>query len=80
MALGWKTIIEGVNPEVVAEIGDDVVIIRHNAVPTNGVGGTGAGIAGPGSLVITTLGGLYINTGSKDSPAWSSLMPGESTE
>ena len=79
MALGWKTIIEGVNPEVVAELGANVVIIRHNAVPTNGVDGTGAGIAGPGSLVITTLGGLYINTGSKESPTWVSLMPGEST-
>lgn len=79
MALGWKTIIEGVNPEVVAELGGDVVIIRHNAVPTNGVDGTGAGVAGPGSLVITTLGDLYINTGSKESPAWGSLTQSEAT-
>lgn len=74
MALGWKTIIEGVNPEVVAELGEGVVIIRHNAVPTNGADGTGAGVAGPGSLVISTLGNVYINTGSKESPTWSSLM------
>ncbi|MFZ5650143.1 MAG: hypothetical protein ACOY4I_04725 [Bacillota bacterium] len=71
MAKGTKQIIEGTNPEVVCDYGNDVVLIIHNAVPTDGASGTGAGVAGPGSLCINrTAGNIYINANTKASPTW----------
>lgn len=64
-----KEILEETNPEVVAELGNDVVIMIHNAAPTDGT--TGATIAGPGSLLIDrTNMNLYINGNTKASPTW----------
>lgn len=71
MAKGWKSVLEGVNPEVIGDLGSDCVIARHNAAPVDGVSGTLAGVAGPGSLLIDVTGmNLYINGGTKTSPAW----------
>ena len=73
MALGFKSVIEGVNPEIIIGLGHDVVIARHNAAPTDGVSGTLAGHAGPGSLLIVANGAssnIYQNRGTKDSPTW----------
>lgn len=73
MPKGFKSVIESVNPEVIIDLGLDVVIARHNAAPTSGASGTLAGIAGPGSLIIVTAGSssnLYLNQGSKASPSW----------
>ena len=69
-AKGFKLVIEGTNPEIVADIGGDVVIARHNAAPTSGAAGTLAGQAGPGSLLLTSTGAAYLNTGTKDAPNW----------
>ena len=76
MAKGFKSIIEGTNPEIVSDLGLDVVIIRHNAAPTNGATGTMAGYAAPGSLLIVSDGAnsaLYINTGTKEAPNWTAV-------
>ena len=73
MAKGFKSIIEGVYPEVLADLGGDVVIARHNAAPTDGVSGTLAGVAGPGSLLLTTTGEAYLNLGTKAAPAWKAI-------
>lgn len=49
----------------------DVVFLVGAAAPTDGVAGTGANVAGPGSLYsATTAGKLYINTNTKASPTW----------
>ncbi|MEW6171860.1 MAG: hypothetical protein AB1510_02155 [Bacillota bacterium] len=66
--MGFKAIIEATSPEVVAKIGNDVVIVVHNAAPDNTIGAT---IAGPGSLCIDrTNSNLYVNAGTKAVPAW----------
>jgi hypothetical protein len=44
------------------------------AAPSNGISGTGAGLAAPGSTYVVTTGGSgrrYVNTGTQASPIWS---------
>lgn len=53
-------------------LSSEVCAIVGAGIPVDGVSGTGAGIAGPGSLYIRTATvKLYINTGTKASPVWS---------
>lgn len=49
------------------------VVLTNAGAPVNGTSGTGAGVAGPGSLLIdTTNAVLYLNTNTLASPTWSS--------
>ena len=55
---------------------NDIVILAGTAAATNGVSGTGAGVAGPGSLYIRQDGAnstLLINTNTTASPTWSAI-------
>jgi hypothetical protein len=53
---------------------NDVCTLVGAAVPTDGVAGTGAGVAGPGSdYRCTGTPGIYINTNTKASPTWVAL-------
>jgi hypothetical protein len=46
-------------------------LFSNAGAPSNGTSGTGAGIAGPGSLCVdTTNFNLYINAGTLASPTW----------
>lgn len=51
---------------------NDVLILTDSGAPTNGTSGTGAGLAGPGSLYVKRAATpiLYINTNTKLSPTW----------
>lgn len=50
---------------------DDVCLLVGTATPTDGVSGTGAGDAGPGSIHLNTSDGkLRTNTNTKASPTW----------
>lgn len=51
---------------------NDVKMLSGSGVPVDGTSGTGAGIAGPGSLYTRydAAAKLYINTGTKASPTW----------
>lgn len=52
-------------------LGDnDVFVSGGSSAPTNGTSGTGATVAGPGSLYIRTNGSIYQNTNTKASPTW----------
>ena len=52
-------------------IGNGAWIFSNAGTPTDGTSGTGAGFAGPGSLVTdTTNAVLYINSNTKASPTW----------
>lgn len=54
----------------------DIVVIAGTAAATDGVAGTGAGVAGPGSLYIRQDGAnstLRINTNTLASPTWSAI-------
>lgn len=52
----------------------DVAVVTHAGAPTDGTSGTGAGVAGPGSLLLdVTNFNLYINANTKASPTWSVL-------
>ena len=73
MAKGFKGIIEGKFPEVVADFGNGLLIAVHNAAPTDGPSGTLAGQAGTGALLLTTTGEAYLNTGDATSPAWKAI-------
>ena len=51
----------------------DVVWLAGDAVPTDGTSGTGAGVAGPGSIYSRTNdtnGEVYVNTNTQASPTW----------
>lgn len=51
----------------------DIVMLTGAGVPVDGVAGTGAGVAGPGSLYFRTgAGSLYVNggAGTQASPVW----------
>lgn len=53
------------------DLGNSVWVFTNNGVPSDGVSGTGAGWAGPGSLCIDRANGeLYTNTNTKASPTW----------
>src|SRR4051812_17822138 len=49
-----------------------VLVMVGDTAPTDGTSGTGNGLAGPGSFYVRTVGqiGLFLNTGTKLSPAW----------
>lgn len=50
---------------------NDVCILNGDGVPVDGVSGTGAGFAGPGSIYVrTATGKLYLNGNTKASPTW----------
>lgn len=53
-------------------LGDDTIMFAGNAAPTDGTSGTGAGVAGPGSIYIRNLTTpkMYINNNTKASPTW----------
>lgn len=52
-------------------VGDSLMpVFGANGSPTNGTAGTFAGVAGPGSLLVTTEPALYQNTNTKASPTW----------
>lgn len=56
------------------EFGKDVCLWIGSATPTDGTSGTGADVTGPGSLYVCTgTPGVYINTGTKASPAWKAI-------
>jgi hypothetical protein len=53
---------------------DNVLVISNAGAPSDGTTGTGAGKAGPGSLLVDiTNKKLYQNTNTKASPTWQSL-------
>lgn len=54
-------------------LANSVEVFTGSAAPTNGVSGTGAGKAGPGSFYIRTNGAVFTNTGTKASPTWTQL-------
>ena len=54
-------------------IKQNVLFLSGSGAPTNGASGTGAGIAGPGSLYVDTdngAGNHYRNTNTQASPTW----------
>ena len=66
--LGGRKISTGGNFFV---LGSDFAVGFNAGVPDDGTSGTGAGIAGPGSLCSDiTNSKLYINTNTKASPTW----------
>lgn len=51
-----------------------IVALQGAGAPTNGTSGTGAGVAGPGSVYVDRTAGVwYTNTNTKASPTWSLL-------
>lgn len=56
---------------VVIDQTNDVVLLTVAGAPVDGTSGTGAGVAGPGSLVVDiTNANHYINANTKASPTW----------
>lgn len=50
---------------------NDLIWICHTTTPVDGTSGTGAGLAGKGSLCTAIdTGKLYVNGGTKSSPTW----------
>ncbi len=58
--------------------GNNTGVFNVSGAPTSGTSGTLAGIAGPGSLLMSTSKILYINTNTKASPTWS-VVPNAGT-
>lgn len=61
---------------VAARLGSDVCDMVGDGAPVDGVSGTGAGTAGEGSSYRRTHAGaaaIYLNTGTKASPAWKAI-------
>lgn len=53
---------------------NDIFVYTKAGTPTDGTSGTGAGYGGPGSLCVDyTNKLLYMNEGTKASPAWSKV-------
>ncbi len=49
----------------------DVAMVTVAGIPVDGTSGTGAGVAGPGSMAVDyTNANLYINANTKASPLW----------
>ena len=68
---GTKIVILSEDSGVIDISGSDTVLMTKAGVPTDGTSGTGAGVAGTGSLCIDrTNAKLYINTNTKASPLW----------
>lgn len=59
-------------PFLYLPLGDDVVMFAVSGVPVDGTSGSGAGIAGPGSVCVRYDASpkMYINGGTKASPTW----------
>ncbi len=57
--------------------GNNTGLFNGTGVPTNAV--TLAGVAGPGSIFMSTNGNVYINTGTKAVPTWSVMSAGSSS-
>ena len=51
-------------------LGNDIIIFGLSGAPSDGTSGTKAGVAGPGSLCLSTSGTQYTNVGTKASPSW----------
>lgn len=52
-------------------LSNEVCVLNGAGAPVDGVAGTGAGFAGPGSLYVRTSNGIwYSNTNTKASPTW----------
>ena len=52
-------------------LNNNIAILPSAGVPTDGVAGSFAGFAGPGTIVLDyTNGAMYVNNGTKVSPTW----------
>jgi len=68
---GYKAVDSLFYKKAVVRLTDDIVLLTGTVVPTDGVAGTGAGNAGPGSLYLNTSDAkLRVNTNTKASPTW----------
>jgi len=84
--MGWEkirrnTVIRGLLRIATGVNGGDIdfCIMSNEGAPTDGTSGTGAGVAGKGSLCAdVTNGVIYINGGTKASPAWEPIGAGGS--
>ncbi len=54
--------------------GNATGLFNVSGAAVNGTSGTAAGAAGPGSILMSTSGLVYVNTGTKASPVWSEIM------
>jgi len=61
---------QGVSEFEFARFENDCVILSVSGAPVDGTSGTGAGLAGPGSICLSTSGQSYTNTNTKASPTW----------
>lgn len=60
-----------------ALVKNNVGVLVTDGAPTSGTSGTFAKFAGPGSLLVDNVNAvLYVNTGTKASPTWTSVFPG----
>jgi hypothetical protein len=68
---GWVPVPLSIGPPISGAATSVAMIFTNAGAPTNGTSGTGAGIAGPGSMCIdTTNFNLYLNGGTTSSPTW----------
>jgi hypothetical protein len=64
-------------PTFVESLGNNLIILRGTIAPIDGTSGTGAGVAGIGSIYINTaVAAFYQNSGSLSSPTWSMFQEG----
>lgn len=59
--------------------GNNTGIFNLSGAPVNGTSGSFVGVAGPGSILLSTNGSHYINTNTKASPTWTSVGPSGAT-
>jgi hypothetical protein len=68
---GYQAVNSSFYKKGIMRLTEDVLVLVGTATPTDGVSGTGAGNAGPGSLHLNTSDGkLRTNTNTKASPTW----------
>lgn len=67
---GFKAVDKDFYKKAVVRLVEDIVLHVMSGAPVDGASGTLAGIAGPGSIVLSTNGNIYSNTGTKASPTW----------
>jgi hypothetical protein len=73
---GYQPVNDAFYKKAPVRIVRDVCILAGDAVPTDGVAGTGLNVAGEGSLYVrthTAAAAVYINTGAKTSPVWKAI-------
>ncbi len=59
------------------QLANDVWIVTNVGSPTSGASGTGAGVYGPGSILMDSSNKIgYLNTNTKASPTWSTFASG----